>query len=242
MTLEAQMYKEGKSLDHTAAAAITGGDVQNLGGLAAVPPNDIAASADDALAIAGIVKAAHTASVGKVGQPVWWDEDGDPYGGTAGTGAATTVASAGDFFMGCLAADTTATSAYCYVLLNAESPQWPAWANKPHETKSANYTVDALDSGKVIHVDTDAKTITLPSTIAGLDVIFVNDGDDAGVLLTLAVAAADKIMGPDVAGTDTKGQLNTKLTAKRGDFLHLVGDGADGWFIVEKRGTWAEEA
>ena len=53
---------------------------------------------------------------------------------------------------------------------------------------------------------------------------------------------AYKIMGADVAGTDNKDQINTKTTAIRGDWMHLVGDGSNGWYIVGKRGTWAEES
>ncbi len=112
----------------------------------------------------------------------------------------------------------------------------------PRETKSDNYTVDALDSGKIIYVDTDAKTITLPATDAGLTVTFVNAGSYGTVALTISPNAVDKIMGNDITAADDKDLINTKATAQRGDFVTLVGDGADGWFITAQRGTWAREA
>jgi len=112
----------------------------------------------------------------------------------------------------------------------------------PRETKSANYTVDALDSGKIIYVDTDAKVITLPATDAGITVTFVNAGSFGTVLLTIDPNANDKIQGNDISSADNKDLLNTKATAQRGDFVTLVADGTDGWFITAQRGTWAREA
>jgi hypothetical protein len=114
--------------------------------------------------------------------------------------------------------------------------------NKCRETKSANYTVDAQDSGKIIYVDTDAKTITLPATDAGLTLTLVNAGADGAVALTISPNSSDKIMGFDITAADDKDLVNTKATARRGDFVTLVGDGADGWFILGMRGTWARES
>ena len=110
------------------------------------------------------------------------------------------------------------------------------------ETKSANYTMDAEDTGKIIYIDTDAFTITLPATVAGLTYTFVNAGAFGGVAINLSPNANDKIMGPDIGGTDNKDLINTKATARRGDFVTFVGDGTDGWKVTAIKGTWAEEA
>ena len=93
-----------------------------------------------------------------------------------------------------------------------------------------------------MHIATDAKVFTLPATVAGLEVIIVNDAADGEILMSVSPNANDKIMGPDIAGTDNKDQQNTKATANRGDYIWLVGDGADGWWIRERRGTWVEES
>ena len=45
-----------------------------------------------------------------------------------------------------------------------------------------------------------------------------------------------------MSGTDNKDIVNTKATAKRGDRLTLVGDGVDGWYILEGVGIWTEES
>jgi len=115
-------------------------------------------------------------------------------------------------------------------------------ANEARETKSDNYTVDALDGGKIIYVDTDAKTITLPATDAGIKVTIVNAGSFGTVAVTISPNANDQINGNDVTAADNKDLVNTKATAQRGDFVTLVADGTDGWFIEAMRGTWAREA
>lgn len=110
------------------------------------------------------------------------------------------------------------------------------------EVKSADYTVDAQDNGKVIFIDTDAKTITLPATVVGYNLTFVNLGAYGTVAINLSPNINDKIMGPNIAGNDNKDLINTKATAKRGDFVSLLGDGVNGWHVTRMRGTWAEEA
>lgn len=110
------------------------------------------------------------------------------------------------------------------------------------ETKSANYTIDAEDYGKIIYIDTDAKVITLPAIATSGWVTFVNAGSFGTVIITLSPNANDKIMGPDIAGTDNKDLINTKATAHRGDFVTLKYGTADGWMVTAIRGIWAEEA
>lgn len=109
------------------------------------------------------------------------------------------------------------------------------------ETKSDNYTVDALDGGKIIYVDTDAKTITLPATDVGISVTLVNAGGFGTVLLKIAPNANDQINGADFTAADNKYIGNTKATAQRGDFITLLADGTDGWFVTAIRGTWLRE-
>lgn len=115
-------------------------------------------------------------------------------------------------------------------------------ANIKSQTKSANYTMTAADSGYETIIDTDAKTITLPSTAVGLTYKFVNGGADGAVAVTISPAALDKIQGVGLTSADNKDLINTKATAKKGDYVVLVADGADGWFIQEMVGTWAREA
>ena len=110
------------------------------------------------------------------------------------------------------------------------------------ETKSANYTMDINDCGKIIYVDTNAVVITLPSTAVGLYYTFVNAGaTDGTVGFSISPAAIDLIKGCDLAPTDDEDIINTAATAKHGDRVSLVADGVNGWMITEMSGTWAEE-
>jgi predicted RecA/RadA family phage recombinase len=244
MFTEAQNHAEGLTINHTPSSALSAGQMLKVGGRAAFACEDIAASAEGAVQVQGLAKIAAGAVIGNVGDNVWWDDDGSPYGGVAGSGCATTNAAVGDFWIGILAKALTATDGEAIVALNEVNPELPPFIAKVHELKSDNYTVDAEDMNKVLHIATDAKAFTLPTMsagYAGFEVTFQNDGADGANSITINPNSNDKIMGPDLAGTDNKDYINTKATAVRGDYVTLRGDGTNGWWIVARRGTWASE-
>jgi len=100
------------------------------------------------------------------------------------------------------------------------------------------YTVDAEDSGKVLLVQADAKTITLLATTVGITITVMNDMDDGDCLVTVDPDGNDKITGLEYTGTDGGAATNTKATAKRGDFITLFADGSIGWYVMASQGTW----
>lgn len=108
------------------------------------------------------------------------------------------------------------------------------------EVVSANKTLDEQDTGKGFWVDTDAQVITLPAVLA-LSCVVMNGGADGAVLVTVAPNAADGIAYKDTASTDNKALLNTKATARRGDYAVIEYGDADGWQVVRSRGTWAKQ-
>lgn len=117
-----------------------------------------------------------------------------------------------------------------------------------------NKTLALTDQGVVQNVITDGITITLPSTtvsntftirnggVAASSSVGAGTGSDFSCLVTIAPAAADKIQGMQITAADNKALLNTKATAKVGDFVTLIGDGVDGYNIDRIRGTWARAA
>ena len=107
------------------------------------------------------------------------------------------------------------------------------------QTKSANYTMVAADSGIITYVDTDAVVITLPATAVGLTFIIVNSAADGASGVAISPAAVDKITGAGLSLADDADLTNTKATSKKGDKVVLFGDGVDGWYITEMAGTWA---
>ena len=75
-------------------------------------------------------------------------------------------------------------------------------------------------------------------------IIIVCTAADAGALLTISPQAGDKFLCDfgNADGTDNKDVILAKVTQKQYDYVHLVGMSADGWAIVDKRGTWTDEA
>lgn len=111
------------------------------------------------------------------------------------------------------------------------------------ELISANKTCDAQDTGKMFFVDTDAVVVTLPSIADGLGGIKIVNIAGFGVAgVAISPAAADMILGPDITGADNKDLINTKATAKRGDFVVIDLGDADGYVATQVVGTWAREA
>jgi len=49
------------------------------------------------------------------------------------------------------------------------------------------------------------------------------------------------IEAADVSAANNKDFVNTKTTARRGDYIDVDYSDADGWVITRKRGTWAKE-
>lgn len=122
-----------------------------------------------------------------------------------------------------------------------------------YENIDTSKTLALADCGVVQNVVADNQVITLPATTAGATFTIRNGGaqktgaapgtgDDASVLVNIAPNAADKIQGLAFTAADNKSALNTKATAKVGDYLKLVGDGVDGYNVIEARGVWARAA
>ena len=111
---EATYRTDGDTLDLTAAAAYTAGQVIQLAsGLAAVPANDIASGDLGGFQTCGTHRVAKTASVVIVdGQPVYWDHSANT--------ATYAPASDRDFFIGCAADDAASAATTVDVLLNVK--------------------------------------------------------------------------------------------------------------------------
>lgn len=105
---------------------------------------------------------------------------------------------------------------------------------------AVDLTLDNQDTGKVIFVTVDAKTITLPA-VEGMKARIVNGGAFGTVAVTVSPNASDGIKGPDLTNTDNKDIINTKTTANRGDFIDVEYADATGWAVTKIKGTWAKE-
>lgn len=140
-------------------------------------------------------------------------------------------------------ADVAACVAAQKLGLNASgSPIGP----KGTSVKTANYIVQTGDCGGVIQCGTDALTITLPTAPAtGFYVKVQNTGADGNNILDIRVPTGVSVFGEvaavEFSGTASKGIVNTKATAKQGDWCELMYDGAN-WWSIGGVGVWATHA
>jgi len=114
------------------------------------------------------------------------------------------------------------------------------------EIKSAAFTLDINDNGKVFLIDTTA-VITLPAVASQYGpYIFVNYGEETSgvsdVQISISPNSNDRISGCDLSTNEDKDVINTLATAARGDYIKIVYGSSTGWSIAEMRGTWAIEA
>ena len=108
------------------------------------------------------------------------------------------------------------------------------------ESKAADYTVKASESGKVFIAAAADVVFTLPATEAGLRYTFITKTVSASTGTSISPAAADAIHY--ATSVDDKDLINSGATDVEGDSVTLVGDGAEGWWVESITGTWAKEA
>ena len=81
--------QEGKVIPFTAAAATVSGQVVVVGSIVGVAAGDVANTKVGSLIVKGVVEVPAATAEITLGAPVYWDADGNPVGGEAGSGAAT---------------------------------------------------------------------------------------------------------------------------------------------------------
>ena len=173
------------------------------------------------LAVAGAV-------ITDVGLPVYaQDDNAFSFLGTGGT------------FIGYMVRFVSAGVAI--VAYNVEDSVDPFGDTVKETLAGATLTIDVEDIGKVIFCQVTT-VVTLPVTAtAGLHITLVNASADGVGQISADPAAADKIMGANIAGANDKDLINTLATAKRGDYITLSSGHADGWQVTAIKGTWATE-
>ena len=98
--LQARYLQTGVEEDFTPGVDTAAGVPLEIGGKAAVAQNDIAANKLGSVATSGIFGIVKINSAFSLDDDIWWDSDGNPFNGEAGTGAATNVKADGNFILG----------------------------------------------------------------------------------------------------------------------------------------------
>jgi predicted RecA/RadA family phage recombinase len=115
---QAVFVQDGNQIDFTSTSAVAAGAVVEVGNRVFIAKTPIAANALGALATRGIFDVVKVSGAITAGDGIHWDNDGDPVGGTAGSGAATKVAANGKF-MGYAIQDAAETATTVRVLLRS---------------------------------------------------------------------------------------------------------------------------
>jgi predicted RecA/RadA family phage recombinase len=228
--MQARFVQGGHSVDYTPNAAVDAGQVVVLGSLIGVTKIPIAAGALGALALEGIFDVAKANEVQAKDAAVYWDEDGNPYGGEAGSGCLTTT-SGGNTFFGFVLAEAGATDGTARVLkVNPKTV-----TNTVHNALTAEIAdpgnagaIPVADSGHadIVTAGAETRTLAAPSYVGQtLLVSLKTDGGDCVITCATAV---------------NQSGFNTIILNDAGDAILLVAkaNGADKrWSVVSNDGA-----
>jgi predicted RecA/RadA family phage recombinase len=210
---KATFVQDGNNVDYTPLAAVAAGDVVVQGAMVGVAKTPIGAGLLGALATGGTFDIAKAAIAIDAGAGVYWDADGDPVGGTAGSGAATTT-SAGNTFLGwAVTAAADSASAVRTRLFGAPAitvNHYGPLNNTVADPGNAG-AIPVTASGCVAIVTTGAQTRTLAAPgFAGQELVLAMKTDGGDCVITCAT------------GVNQTGN-NTITMNDAGDTIRLVG-------------------
>lgn len=178
-----KVQDDGDIIDYTPVAAVVAGQVVVQGSLIGVATIPIAAAALGALEVVGVFDFAKVTGAITAGAPVYWNATGDPIGGTAGTGAATTVSTSNTFIgyatQAAASGDATTRVRMYGVSTTNYTPQ-----SAPIADPGNAGAIPVTGSGYVPIVTAGAETRTLAApTFAGqvIQLAMKTDGGDAVV-------------------------------------------------------------
>lgn len=116
--MQATFISEGCSIEHTPVSAVAAGAVVLVGTVPGIAKRPIAAGELGALHIDGVFAVVKKTGALTAGDAIYWDVDGDPVGGEAGSGAASGTAADGNL-MGFAAEDAGSSDETVAVKLTA---------------------------------------------------------------------------------------------------------------------------
>lgn len=228
-------------VDYTPAAAVSAGALAEIGEILGLADHGIAASAVGGISTNGayrVIKDGTTGPVFEVGDSVFWNKT---------TSLAVRTGGAGCRYVGTCVTAAGTDQAWVDVLFDPNNlPGYLAdmlWEDV--DVSGGDKTLDIQDCGKVMNVTVGhaANGVILPPCVAGLEFVIRCGTAGQRVFINMdATGTADKVAGPDIAGTEDKGRILAAATSRKGDYVHLKYGGADTWMIVAQRGIWVEES
>jgi len=216
--------KDGDVVAYTPTSAVEAGQVVVQANLVGIALSPIAANTLGSLAVKGIFEVVQAAEIIPAGSPIYWDADGNPVDGTAGTGAATATAT-GNTFMGyaqalTAATDTTVTIALCSAATTANLIATNVTGAIAASTAAAGTTT--ADAGVL-----PATAATVFPTTAADDTkgVVVNDVNKVtGRMLFIGNGVANKVLKvyPATGGTINGAAANAAFSSASGKGVVMV--------------------
>lgn len=205
-TFQGRRRQAGRSVDYTPSSAVAAGQVVVQGSLVGIAEIPIAANVLGALAVEGVFDIVKVNGTITAGAAVYWDADGDPQGGTAGTGALTTTSTL-NTFVGWTIAAAGATDEYVPVLLAKVTgvTVHNDLANVIADPGNAG-AIPVTDSGSVQLVTAGAETRTLAVPTRVGQVIAISMKTDGGDCVVTAAAAINET-GNNTMTFDNTGEV-----------------------------------
>lgn len=206
---QAKYLHGGEAVDYTPSSAVAAGDVVVQGSLPGFARSPIAANELGSLGVVGVFRVAKANGAISAGAAVYWDADGDPEGGTAGTGAATTTAT-GNTFLGFATAAAGASGTTVDVLVNGTTVTLQHQLQNALTDPGNAGAIPVTQSGHVPIVTAGAETRTLAApTFVGQELLLYMKTDGGDGVITCAT-------GINQAGN------NTITMNDAGDSIRLV--------------------
>jgi len=189
---QATFIQEGLSIDYTPGSAVAAGQVVVQGSMIGVSKTPIAANALGALAVRGIFDVVKANEQQALGAALYWDADGNPYNGTAGTGCATTTSS-GNTFIGFAQVAAGATDEVVRVLWSGPV----AVTNTVHNALTALIAdpgnagaIPVTDTGhcEIVTAGAETRTLAAPTYLGQMLLLSMKtDGGDAVIAVATGI-------------------------------------------------------
>jgi predicted RecA/RadA family phage recombinase len=225
-----KFVSDGGMIDYTPASAVTAGDPVVSNGQVYIANRNIAANALGALALTcGIWDGVKVNGTVAFGVPLYWDADGDPQGGTAGSGALTSTSTGNTFVGYCVLAAGATDETVRFVkfpavtVTNSFNPLSTALSDPGDEG-----AIPVTNSGYVPIITSEAETRTLAApNHAGQQLLLIADT----LLDTCTITCATGInqTGNNTITLDTAGDSVLLVAIYNGENLRwrvVYNDGA----------------
>lgn len=224
----AVMRHTGDAIDYTPGSDTAAGTVVVTGSsLVGITTVDLPANKKGAVAVRGVFNVPKDNSNVAAGDALYWDDDANPVGGTAGSGAFTSNSSLGPFAGWALAAAGTGVGMVDMLLRSADDGSLPgSFAYLPTATVAAagsdNTDAAVIDVGfTLVTGANDTKGVKLPTAAAGkICIIKVGDGADLKVY-------------PNTGDAINKGTVTTgSITVVDDVCFMLIAHDATDWYTL----------